>query len=98
MPNSSRQSGPRSGHLTRPRTVTKNYRRAISRSGSSGIAQRTITHVLIGKEDYFVSADGLLMPGKRNQAAGPARLQGIAELTAGPAGNAAFAGGARVIS
>jgi hypothetical protein len=25
-------------------------------------------HVLIGKEDYFGSADGLLMPGKRNQA------------------------------
>ena len=39
----SRQSLPRSGHLTRPRTVTKNDRRAISQSGYSGIAQRTIT-------------------------------------------------------
>jgi hypothetical protein len=30
--------------------------------------RRDNQHVLIGKEDYFVSADGLLMPGKRNQA------------------------------
>jgi hypothetical protein len=54
--------------LTRPWTVTKNY-------GRSAQAQPNWTeeycednnHVSIGKDDYMLSADGLLMPAKKDQ-------------------------------
>jgi hypothetical protein len=55
--------------LTRPWTVTKNYRRS-----PQALPQWTEeycennNHVAIGKDDYMLSADGLLMPAKRNQA------------------------------
>ena len=54
--------------LTRPWTVTKNYRRDHNPIWFQWNCAEDNHHVLIGKEDYFVSADGLLMPGKRNQA------------------------------
>ncbi len=54
--------------LTRPWTVTKNYRRDHKPIWFQWNCAEDNHHVLIGKEDYFVSADGLLMPGKRNQA------------------------------
>jgi hypothetical protein len=54
--------------LTRPWTVTKNYRRSPQ-------AQPNWTeeycednnHVSIGQDDYMLSADGLLMPAKKDQ-------------------------------
>jgi hypothetical protein len=55
--------------LTRPWTVTKNYQR-----GTKPIiwfqnnCEEDNQHVRIGTEDYFIGADGLLMPGKKNQA------------------------------
>ena len=54
--------------LTRPWTITKTYRRDNNPVWFQWNCAEDNHHVLIGKEDYFVSADGLLMPGKRNQA------------------------------
>jgi hypothetical protein len=54
--------------LTRPWTVTKSYRRDPRQISFQWNCAEDNHHVLIGKEDYFLSADGLLMPGKRNQA------------------------------
>jgi hypothetical protein len=56
--------------LTRPWTVTKSYRRAVSDKpiwfGHQVCAEYN-AHVSIGKEVYFLSADGLLMPAKKGQ-------------------------------
>ena len=56
--------------LTRPWTVTKNYRRNPSAQPiwyEYNCAEgRSVIHV--GKEDYYSSGDGLLMPAKKNQA------------------------------
>ena len=54
--------------LTRPWTITKNYRRDPGQIWFQWNCAEDNHHVLIGNEDYFLSADGLLMPGKRNQA------------------------------
>lgn len=56
--------------LTRPWTVTKNYRRAelarpVWRESSCADLNQ---HVRIGKESYMLSADGQLMPAKKDQA------------------------------
>ena len=59
--------------LTRPWTVVKNYRRdAITkpiwwRRGHLRREQRCMSR--IGDEVYFLSADGLLMPAKKDQPA-----------------------------
>jgi hypothetical protein len=53
--------------LTRPWTITKNYRRDHKPIWFQWNCAEDNHHVLIGKEDYFLSADGLLMPGKRDQ-------------------------------
>jgi hypothetical protein len=55
--------------LTRPWTVTKNYIRV---GGSHPVWREFIcaegnNHVEIGKQPYFLSAEGLLMPTKRDQ-------------------------------
>ena len=55
--------------LTRPWTVTKDYRRAaqprpIWREG--GCVEGN-SHILIGKEHYMLSWDGMLMPAKKGQ-------------------------------
>jgi hypothetical protein len=56
---------------TRPWTVTKNYPR-YPNPGATGwpeeVCAEAQVHVTVGKEDYFISADGHLMPVKKNQA------------------------------
>jgi hypothetical protein len=54
--------------LTRPWTVTKNYRRAQHNVvwAEDSCAEGN-PHILIGKEVYFISADGALMPVKKDQ-------------------------------
>ena len=56
--------------LTRPWMVTKNYLRnsypnAVWREWICG---ENNPHVVIGKDNYFLSADGLLMPARKDQA------------------------------
>ena len=56
--------------LTRPWTVTKNYRRDpknIFPEWNEENCPETNNHLAVGKEDYMVSADGLLMPTKKGQ-------------------------------
>jgi hypothetical protein len=55
--------------LTRPWTVLKSYFRDRSAYPVVGeyICAAENSHVRIGKENYYLSADGLLMPAKRNQ-------------------------------
>ena len=58
--------------LTRPWTVTKNYRRDpknVFPEWNEENCPETNTHVAVGTEDYMVSADGLLMPTKKGQKA-----------------------------
>jgi hypothetical protein len=54
--------------LTRPWTVTKSYRRERNPVWFPNECAEDNHHVTIGKEDYFISADGLLMPAKKDQA------------------------------
>ena len=65
--------------LTRPWSARKIYRRVAAKAPiwwREEICAENNVHVVIGKEDYFLSADGLLMPTKKNQAApGPALFQ-----------------------
>jgi len=53
--------------LTRPWTVTKSYRRERNPVWFSNECAEDNHHVTIGKDDYFISADGLLMPAKKDQ-------------------------------
>jgi hypothetical protein len=55
--------------LTRPWTVTKNYRRGSNARPVwfESECEEAQAHVQIGKEDYFLSAEGLLMPAKKDQ-------------------------------
>jgi hypothetical protein len=54
--------------LTRPWTVTKNYRRSPEKQPSwTEEYCEDNNHVSIGKDDYMLSADGLLMPAKKDQ-------------------------------
>jgi hypothetical protein len=58
--------------LTRPWTVTKTYRRGPTGKPiwwREDVCAENNVHVAIGKEVYFLSADGQLMPAKRDQAA-----------------------------
>jgi len=57
--------------LTRPWSVVKTYRRVASKQPiwwREDICAENNAHVVIGKEDYFLSAEGLLMPNKKDQA------------------------------
>ena len=56
--------------LTRPWTVTKSYRRDpnLRPAWREWICGEDNNHIVVGKEDYFVSADGLLMPVRKGQA------------------------------
>jgi hypothetical protein len=57
--------------LTRPWTVIKNYRRTQTNEPiwwRESICAENNPHVRIGKEDYFVSFDGYLMPVRKDQA------------------------------
>src|SRR5205809_6708127 len=48
--------------LTRPWTVTRSYRRYRNYPWGEYVCTADNQHVVIGKEDYFMSADGFLMP------------------------------------
>ena len=54
--------------LTRPWTVMKNYRRVEDPRPlwTEEYCENNI-HVLLGKEHYMLSADGLLMPAQKDQ-------------------------------
>jgi hypothetical protein len=54
--------------LTRPWTVLKTYRRQNEPHWVQNICTVGNMHVQIGKEGYFLSADGLLMPTRKDQA------------------------------
>jgi len=54
--------------LTRPWTVVKKYRREQNFIWFENICAEGNAHVAIGKENYMMSADGLLMPARKNQA------------------------------
>jgi hypothetical protein len=54
--------------LTRPWTVMKNYRRSPDKHPNwTEEYCEDNNHVSIGKDDYMLSADGLLMPAKKDQ-------------------------------
>jgi hypothetical protein len=53
--------------LTRPWTVTKNYYRASEIRWDEYNCNENNSHVIIGKDDYFLSADGKLMPVRKDQ-------------------------------
>jgi hypothetical protein len=55
--------------LTQPWTVTQNYRRSPSPLPfwREYVCAENNSHVRVGKESYYLSADGLLMPAKKNQ-------------------------------
>jgi hypothetical protein len=53
--------------LTRPWTVTKKYRKEPKPIFIESICSEANPHIRIGKENYMVGADGLLMPAKKNQ-------------------------------
>jgi hypothetical protein len=54
--------------LTRPWTVTKTYRRERDPRWLENECAEDNHHVIIGKENYFLSGDGHLMPTKKDQA------------------------------
>jgi hypothetical protein len=56
--------------LTQPWTLTKTYVREPKKYPvwRETVCAEGNQHVVIGKENYFLSADGLLMPAKKNQA------------------------------
>ena len=53
--------------LTRPWTVTRTYYRDRNAPWYEHICVEDNHHVIIGKESYFLSPDGLLMPTRKNQ-------------------------------
>jgi len=55
--------------LTRPWTITKDYRRiaAARPVWREAVCAEGNQHVVIGNENYFLSADGFLMPAKKDQ-------------------------------
>jgi hypothetical protein len=58
--------------LTQPWTITKSYRRTKSNGPiwwRESICAEGNPHVKIGKDDYYVSADGFLMPIRKGQGA-----------------------------
>lgn len=54
--------------LTRPWTVTKNYRRERKPIWFEYACAEDNHHVAIGKENYYISEDGFLMPTRKGQA------------------------------
>jgi hypothetical protein len=57
--------------LTRPWTVTQNYRRSPNPRPfwREYVCAENNSHVAIGNETYYLSAEGFLMPAKKGQAA-----------------------------
>jgi len=54
--------------LTRPWTVMKSYHRVHNPEWHEDLCSESNNHVIIGKEGYFLSGDGYLMPTKKGQA------------------------------
>jgi hypothetical protein len=54
--------------LTRPWTVNKRYARTRNIIWFEDNCTENNRHVVVGKEDYFLGADGLLMPTRKGQA------------------------------
>jgi hypothetical protein len=54
--------------LTRPWTVDKTYRRETKVFWYEAICGENNNHVVIGKDNYFLSGDGMLMPARKDQA------------------------------
>ena len=57
--------------LTRPWSVRKNYRRVAAKGPiwwREDVCAENNVHIVLGKEEYFLSAGGLLMPARKNQA------------------------------
>ena len=54
--------------LTRPWVVTKKYRRVPKTVWIEHICNESNNHVVVGQENYFISADGYLMPARKDQA------------------------------
>jgi len=54
--------------LTRPWKVVKEYRREKNVEWYEDLCSENNNHVVIGKDYYFLSADGYLMPTKKDQA------------------------------
>jgi hypothetical protein len=56
--------------LTRPWTITKKYRRGAEKRPlwRETVCAEGNLHVVIGKDNYFLSADGYLMPVRKDQA------------------------------
>jgi hypothetical protein len=55
--------------FTRPWTVDKRYRRDRTVMWYEDNCNENNNHIIIGKENYFMSGDGYLMPAKKDQAA-----------------------------
>jgi hypothetical protein len=55
--------------LTRPWTVTRPYKRERSPTWIEYVCAEDNHQVVVGKENYFISADGLLMPTRKEQPA-----------------------------
>jgi hypothetical protein len=53
--------------LTRPWTLTRSYRRELHPIWPEDICDEDNHHVDIGKESYFISDDGFLMPTRKDQ-------------------------------
>jgi hypothetical protein len=53
--------------LTRPWSVTKNFRRLPTVVWSDNNCSEHNEHVFIGPQDYLISADGYLMPVRKGQ-------------------------------
>jgi hypothetical protein len=57
--------------LTRPWTIARNYQRNRNPIWFQNNCVDDNKHLQVGKEDYFVGADGLLMPVRKGQAPPP---------------------------
>ena len=53
--------------LTRPWTVVKRYRRERNVEWYEDLCTENNNHITVGKEHYFLSGDGYLMPAKKDQ-------------------------------
>jgi hypothetical protein len=54
--------------LTHPWTVLKTYKKTNAPDFVQNICSAGNNHVQVGKDSYFLSADGFLMPVKKDQA------------------------------
>ena len=53
--------------LTRPWTVTRSYRRNRNPTWLEDVCTESNNYVFLGKQTYFLSSDGYLMPARKNQ-------------------------------